>query len=257
MADSLQFSFLVGGVLTNATSVVLSDPTATYGVKRLDTDATVVAAGTAMTTDATGVYRYDLPDVDGAKVSWWAEIVYNGVTYHFERETDTAEGDLADGDYTNETLMRAYAGKENLDIYGDVEGNEAEDDIRQGIQSGIDMAESFTNRLARVAGHTVIPLTLAVSADFPYLQGLVTKLAIAETYFKRAKRDNVDESAPVYGTYGVMTGLKKEAEAKLREFFAGPVDGSGVTVSEPGTFQNVPLVDSSNRCWPCDENGCN
>ena len=38
--------------------VLLSDPTGTYGVKRNDTDATVVADATAMTRVSEGVYKY-------------------------------------------------------------------------------------------------------------------------------------------------------------------------------------------------------
>jgi len=45
----LKYDFKVNGILIDPTSVVLSDPGGTYGVKRDDTDAVVVADGTAMT----------------------------------------------------------------------------------------------------------------------------------------------------------------------------------------------------------------
>jgi hypothetical protein len=92
MSDTvLQFQFKVGGVLTNATSIVLSDAAGTFGVKRTDTSATIVAAGTAMTNASTGVYRYTLTLADqSVPLSWWVTAVYNGVTYRFERASVSA-----------------------------------------------------------------------------------------------------------------------------------------------------------------------
>jgi hypothetical protein len=52
------------GVLTDATEVVLSDITATYGIREKDTGTVVVAAGTATTKSATGVYEYDISALD-------------------------------------------------------------------------------------------------------------------------------------------------------------------------------------------------
>lgn len=74
----------VENVLTNVTSAKLSDPTGTYGVKRNDTDAVVVADGTAMTNPSTGVYEYSFTDVEGVAYTAYVEIVYSGATYHFE-----------------------------------------------------------------------------------------------------------------------------------------------------------------------------
>jgi hypothetical protein len=52
------------GVLTDATTVVLSDITAAYGIREKDTGTVVVAAGTATTKSATGVYEYDISSLD-------------------------------------------------------------------------------------------------------------------------------------------------------------------------------------------------
>jgi hypothetical protein len=48
----LRFTTKIAGVLADVTSVVLSDPTGTYGIKRNDTGATVIAANTAMSKTA-------------------------------------------------------------------------------------------------------------------------------------------------------------------------------------------------------------
>lgn len=71
----------VDGVLTDATTATLTDSGATYGVKRTDTDAVVVAAGTAMTKIATGTYEHSFTD-PASGLSYQASIamVYGGAT---------------------------------------------------------------------------------------------------------------------------------------------------------------------------------
>lgn len=76
--------WLVGGVLTDVTTAKLSDPTGTFGVKRNDTDAVVVADNTAMTKASTGTYEYSFNDVEGVTYTACVEIVYGGSTYYVE-----------------------------------------------------------------------------------------------------------------------------------------------------------------------------
>jgi hypothetical protein len=77
-------TFKVGGVLTNATSAKLSDPTATYGIRRNDTLATVVADNTSMTNSSTGVYQYTFTALDGIAYTAYIEFVYDGDTIYVE-----------------------------------------------------------------------------------------------------------------------------------------------------------------------------
>jgi hypothetical protein len=85
----ISFTWRVGGVLTDVTSAVLSDPTAAFGVRRLDTGAVVVAAGTAMTHPALGTYQYSFADpAYGLIYNYWVEIVYLGNTYNIEHTVD-------------------------------------------------------------------------------------------------------------------------------------------------------------------------
>lgn len=80
----------LSGVLTTFDSVKLSDATGTYGVKRLDTDAVVVADDTAMTEVSTGVYTYTFTDpAAGLTYEYVIEAVYNGIT---TRETGQKPG---------------------------------------------------------------------------------------------------------------------------------------------------------------------
>jgi hypothetical protein len=81
----LEEKFTIDGVLTDVTSVKLSDPTSTFGVKRNDTGATVVADGTVMPKVSTGVYRYTFTEpAAGLTYTYWVEWIYAGETYHDE-----------------------------------------------------------------------------------------------------------------------------------------------------------------------------
>ena len=50
------------GTLTDITSIVFSDPTGAYGVRRTDTNAIVVAANVAFNHDGTGLYSYTVTE---------------------------------------------------------------------------------------------------------------------------------------------------------------------------------------------------
>jgi hypothetical protein len=70
----------VAGVPTNADAMpTLADVAGAFGVKRLDTGAVVVAAGTAMTTDGTGSYSYQYTDAaDGVEYAFVRRAVVKG-----------------------------------------------------------------------------------------------------------------------------------------------------------------------------------
>ena len=86
MSRVIKKTFKVGGVATDVTSAKLSDPTGTFGVKRIDTDAVIVADGTNLTRTATGTYEYTFDDVAGVAYSAYVEFVYGGATYYVEVE---------------------------------------------------------------------------------------------------------------------------------------------------------------------------
>jgi len=93
MSITIQEKFTIDGALTDVTSVLLSDPTAAYGVKRNDTGAVVVADGAAMTKVSTGVYRYTFAEPEiGLSYTYWVEWVYSGETY---RDEHTVTGTAA------------------------------------------------------------------------------------------------------------------------------------------------------------------
>jgi len=127
----------VDGVLTDPTSVVLRDATGTYGIKRNDTDAIVVASGTALTKLSTGVYQYTFEQpVDGIAYTAWVEVVYLGETYRFEEDlagTSAATDLTIDYNGLVELIGRKFFGKRE-DFSAD-ETADIDDIIRFGLQA--------------------------------------------------------------------------------------------------------------------------
>ncbi len=77
----------VEDVLTDFDALpTLEDEAAVYGVKRDDTDAIIVAAGTVMTKESTGVYTYPFEDVVGTTYTAWVRSVYSGLIRYTERD---------------------------------------------------------------------------------------------------------------------------------------------------------------------------
>jgi hypothetical protein len=87
---TIRVNFKYNDVLTDPTSVVLSNAAATYGVKRDDTGATVVAAGTAMTKVAAGQYEHTFTEpVAGLEYTAWTKIIHDAKTYYSEIDIES------------------------------------------------------------------------------------------------------------------------------------------------------------------------
>lgn len=98
--------FRIGGTLTDPTSVKLSDRTATYGVKRHDNDAVVVADDTAMTKESTGIYTHEFTDpAADLTYDYVVEVVYDGTTLYWE---ESIEGTVSTGVGKARSLLRTH-----------------------------------------------------------------------------------------------------------------------------------------------------
>lgn len=82
---TLRLTTKIAGVLADVTAVTLSDKPAaqspTYGVRRTDTSAVVVAAGTAVPKVSTGLYEYSFAATDGVPYEYRMAAVYAGETF--------------------------------------------------------------------------------------------------------------------------------------------------------------------------------
>lgn len=82
---TIRFTTEIEGVAADVDSVVLSDPTGTYGVKRNDTGAAVVPDGTAMTRTGAGAYTYDFDGAEeGVEYTFYVEWSYAGAVHYVE-----------------------------------------------------------------------------------------------------------------------------------------------------------------------------
>lgn len=88
MSKKITFRNVIEGVLTDVTSVVVKDPTSTFGVRRTDTNAIVVASNTAFQHVSTGLYQlvFNEPAAN-LSYEYWIEYVYLGRTTSFRQVT--------------------------------------------------------------------------------------------------------------------------------------------------------------------------
>lgn len=157
---TITFTHKVNGTLTNATSAVLSDPTGTFGVKRNDTDATVVADGAAMTNSATGVYTYTFTEpAAGLTYTYYVEWVYAGLTHRAEFGVTGATTDLssASGTYCDGTDIEDRFGVENVARWSQLDNDVTTADLNR-VQAAIDWSYATINDTLR-DGPYAIPLS--------------------------------------------------------------------------------------------------
>jgi hypothetical protein len=83
-----QWELRVDNVLTDPTSIVFSETNGTWGIRRVDTNAVVVANNTALTKVSTGLYNY-APTDPAANLTYEVaiKVVYDGVVYRFQSIT--------------------------------------------------------------------------------------------------------------------------------------------------------------------------
>lgn len=221
----------VDGVLTDPTSVKLSDPTGTYGVKRSDTDVVVVPDGTDMDKESTGVYTSSFTSVDEVAYTAYVEIVYSGATYHFEVDfeaTDPIEiGSLA-------TLYSTLRGRISRFAFGQrsVSSLDSEElaDINACIQDGLSDVYSAHKwsflypsiSITTVSGKSLYdlpagydsmmgPLTYSYGASFYYPHIDI----INESEIRRKQASYSDSGPPQYASivmdeYDASVGSKRQ-----------------------------------------------
>jgi hypothetical protein len=127
-------TFKVGGVLTQADSAKLSDPTGTFGIKRNDTSAVVVADGTNMSNPATGVYHYTFTAVFNVAYTAYIEFVYDGDTIYIAFDLPAVSTDF--GMVASYNSLMERVGHELFGIRNSFSADQ-ETDILQCIKDGL------------------------------------------------------------------------------------------------------------------------
>lgn len=174
MAITFTWSIKVNGTLTAAdSSPTLSDSAAVYGIKRLDTSAVVVAAGTGLTNSSTGIYSYTIASpVDGVTYRGAFKAIVSGKTIYATKDV-TAGGD-AIGYYADQTDLETRIGAENVAAFSNVSGDTTSVDTDR-IQHVLDDADLQIDEILRGAGYsTPVPTT---STDFGSLSDIACDFA--------------------------------------------------------------------------------
>ena len=123
------------GVLANPESIVLSDSTGAYGVKRTDTNGVVVNDGTAMTTTATGKHEYTFNEpTPGLSYAYSVEIVgVSGLASFYVAGSMTGQSAAASTvGWTVNTMAEHVRGL--LDVDPDAAGGTVPDRIKKVIR---------------------------------------------------------------------------------------------------------------------------
>lgn len=218
----------VANVLTNATSAKLSDPTGTFGVKRNDTDAVVVADGTNMTNSSTGVYEYSFNDTEGVSYTAYVEIVYLGVTYHLE--VDIPARSSADEGVVSYSSLLERVGKY---LYGIRSGFSADQtlDIKDCIHDGI-------NRVYAEHDWSFLRPLADVSTTAPYATGTITIAAGVVTL--------TGGTFPTWAASGVLKVNNRYYSVASRNSSTQlTLDTTSITISTAASYQlarpEIPL----------------
>ena len=225
-------TFKVGGVLTNVTSAKLSDPTGTFGVKRNDTDAVVVADNTAMENPSTGVYQYTFTALSGVAYTAYIEFVYDGDTIFVEFDVP-AVPDPATGMAASYDSLLERVGHELFGIRSGFSSDE-ETDILQCIKDGLHYVYTAHD-------WSFFRPVEDISTTAPYATGTVTIAAGVVTLtggtFPSWAADGLLKVSNAY--YSVNT---RDGNTQIT------LDDTSVTVAAATAFQlgrpEIPLADS-------------
>jgi hypothetical protein len=220
MDRNITQQFKVGGVLTNVTSAKLSDPTGTFGIKRNDTGATVVADGTNMTQTLTGTYQYTLAAELNVSYTAYIEFVYDGDTIYIEFDLPAVSDDY--GMVASFSTLVSRIGKF---LYGIRSGFDAEqsNEITDCIQDGLHDVYTAHN-------WSFFRPVEDISTTAPYATGTVTIAAGVVTL--------VGGTWPSWAANGILKVGDNYYSISLRNSGTSlTLDDTSVTVASAASFE--------------------
>lgn len=253
---TIQRTWKVEGVFTNVTSAKLSDPTGTFGVKRNDTSAVIVADGTDMTNSATGIYEYSFTDVQDVAYTAYVEIVYAGATYYFEVDMPartSVDGMTVSYDYLLERVGHFLFGLRTGFT------SDQTDDIEMCITDGLRRVYtahnwSFFNPLVSVttvAGTSAYNLPTgyySIDSEFSYGLGLSDYYPpIRERHdseIRRRQQDDDETGRPLY--FSVRPVAFDPAVGSRSQLILYPTPDDAYSISAKMTLRPVS-IDSVNQ----------
>jgi hypothetical protein len=229
------------GVLTDYTSLVFSDPTGTFGLRRVSDGTVVVADSTPYVKTSTGVYEYTTPAlIAGEPYEYWEYWSYGGETDRRQVFFTAASATH----YGSRAGMEGWYGTGNLAAWADLNANGNATEIAAQVENGLTYADNLIDLLAIEAGLTPTLTSAALgTARYNLLVKLANELAGAWCYFNRGELDERQ------GLDGKMTEhlLHSEgsAEGNWRDGMIWKVLNGMAEAEEQanaGMFQTVPVT---------------
>lgn len=219
-------------------TVILTDAGATYGVKRNDTNAVVVAAGTPMVAGVPGVWTYTFTDP------------LAGLAYTYSIQYTFSDGAVGYISGIKSASVHSVAPTDIQKVFGTVNINTWADKDNTGdpaiISAAIDYAQTLAGRRSALrASELRAPLPATTSALYPGVQDYETVFAGILLYMGRGEAKDGSRGQDGAGPYQAMLD---KAENDFTAVLVASREQSGiVSVGElspagiGGT--NVPLID--------------
>jgi phage gp36-like protein len=250
---TINYGHLEDGEPVDAISVSFCDPTSTYGLKRDDTSAIVIAANTALVSLGAGNYSYSFIDpAPSLTYTYFIRVETTGGQILFlERHTESPSTPLVvTGRYASYAGMVAKFGKRPLNRWASVDGAADTDAIEATITAAIAAADHYIDTYL-LDGPYVIPFT--ADPGIPYIiKDVANILAAAFLYEAQGLLDANPDAEPS----NRMSGLKANAERDLGRIKSGRVrllneDGEAIDVSAntPAAGAFEPIDPDSYWCW--------
>lgn len=230
---TLEFS-IVGDT---PTQVILLDDTATYGVKRNDTNGVVVAAGTPMVAGAPGVWTYTFTEP------------LIGLAYTYSMQYTFADGAVGYVTGVRDATIHAVAPSDIQKQFGTVNINTWADKDATGdvgiIAAAIDFAQTLADkRIALRAQELRAPLPLVGSVLYSGLQDYATTYAGILLYQGRGE--------PTSGSRGEDgAGLYSDMLSKAEDQLTACLVANRELLGQTGTFESAPaaIASGTNQTW--------
>jgi len=221
----LQFVAVADGApLVLSPAAKLSNPSGTFGVRRMDTDAQVVSDATAYTHLGGGQYNYGFLATEGVDYRYYVEAVVGSVTYHLPRTTALiSSAALAIGRYTDSHRIETTFGVDNVHKWCSIDDHDDAVDYALRMYQLIAAAEAEIDDVLRGSAVSV-PLTTTIPS---IVTEIATALAAVRMYEARGVVDfNTETGQPQHR----LQYQKKEAWKRLAMLKAGQLRLDGETV---------------------------
>lgn len=188
----------------------LRDEEQTFGIKREDNGAVIVAAGTLMIRDGVGTYHYTLADpIEGVRYLYSIELTASGETTWISGVKSATTAGSAAGLYADLEDVADLMGLDNLQIASDLENDDTAVDAAR-VQRGFNSTDPMIHAEIRGGGIFAVPLA-SMSTDTAAIMKDVSARLMAWWLYNNRGIADVDPQNPPKGVAGIFNNHYKIA----------------------------------------------